>query len=160
MGIACARDYLYSVSPHLPLGYSYSQDGPPSSPSLPSPPIIILALYPHFSVTKAAGLVGIGAGPRVVHAMPAAPDDELAFDLDALEKRLREEKKVGRGVIVNYGLGEVNTGGFGRGTDRVAELCKQYGAWLHIDAGELTITRQANQKPLEGSQRSFLSSNT
>lgn len=137
--LACARDYLYSTSPHLPVGYSYSQDGPPVSPTLPSPPIIILSLYPHFSVTKSAGLVGIGAGPRVVHAMPAASDDELAFDLEALRTRLQEERKVGRGVIVNYGLGEVNTGGLGRGLNQVASLCREHGAWLHIDAGELHL---------------------
>jgi glutamate/tyrosine decarboxylase-like PLP-dependent enzyme len=68
--------------------------------------------------------------------MPAAIDDELAFDLTALVERLSEEKKIGRGVIVTYGLGEVNTGGFGKGLDVVAELCRKYDAWLHVDAGE------------------------
>jgi len=133
--IACARDYLYSVSPHLPEGYSYAQDGPPSGANIPSPPVIILALHPHYSITKAAGLVGIGAGPRVVQMVPPAKDDELAFDMTALEQRLSQEKEVGRGVIVSYGLGEVNTGGFGRGLDDVARLCRSYGAWLHVDAG-------------------------
>jgi glutamate/tyrosine decarboxylase-like PLP-dependent enzyme len=67
--------------------------------------------------------------------MPASPDDELAFDLLALESRLYEEKKVGRGIIVSYGLGEVNTGAFGGGLEKVSNLCKRYGAWLHVDAG-------------------------
>ena len=134
--IACARDYLYSISPHLPFGYSYAQDGPPCGANLPSPPVIILALHPHFSITKAAGLVGLGAGPRIVHTIPPAQDDELAFDLIVLEERLRKEKEVGRGVIVSYGLGEVNTGGFGKGLEDVARLCKSYDAWLHVDAGK------------------------
>lgn len=43
---------------------------------------------------------------------------------------------MGRGVIVCYGLGEVNTGGFGTGLVDVAKLCKENGAWLHVDAGE------------------------
>ena len=137
---ACARDHLYSRSPHLPPGYSYAQDGPPSAPGLPSPPIVILALHPHFSITKAAGLVGIGAGPRVINTIPAAADDELAFDMEALEARLEEEKKVGRGVIVSYGLGEVNTGGFGKGLNGVAKLCREYGAWLHVDAGKYPVS--------------------
>ncbi len=92
-------------------------------------------MYPHFSILKAGSLVGIGAGPNVIHTLPSAPDDELAFDLEALESRLAEEKKIGRGVIVAYGLGEVNTGGFGRGLPEVAAMCKEYGAWLHVDAG-------------------------
>ena len=68
--------------------------------------------------------------------MPAAHDDELAFDLPAIQARLMKEKDVGRGVIVVYGLGEVNTGGFGRGLAEVAVLCRELGAWLHVDAGE------------------------
>lgn len=138
---ACARDYLYAKSPHLPPGYSYSQNGPPSEPKLPSPPIAILGLHPHFSIAKAAALVGLGGGPRVMQAMPATPEDELAFDLNKLEERLRTEKDVGRGVIVVYGVGEVNTGGFGRGLGDVAALCKQYGAWLHVDAGTCSLHR-------------------
>ncbi|OCF41813.1 hypothetical protein I317_04323 [Kwoniella heveanensis CBS 569] len=66
--------------------------------------------------------------------MPSQADDELAFDVYKLEERLEAEKQAGRGVIVVYGIGEVNTGGFGRGLGDVAELCKKYGAWLHVDA--------------------------
>lgn len=68
--------------------------------------------------------------------MPCQEGDELAFELTALEERLKAEKDVGRGVILVYGLGEVNTGGFGTDLPKVAELCRTYGAWLHIDAGE------------------------
>lgn len=141
---ACARDHLYAHSPHLPEGYSFAQSGPPSGPNLPSPPIILLTLYPHFSLLKASALVGIGSGPNVVHTMPAAPDDELAFDLSALRSRLAEEQAVGRGVIVTYGLGEANTGGFGRGLDEVAVMCKEYGAWLHVDGGENAVADLAD----------------
>lgn len=135
LGMACARDYLYANSPHLPQGYSYAQSGPPSSPTLPSPPIVVLGLHPHFSILKAAALVGIGGGPGVIQSLPADADDELAIDIAALHARLAAEKEVGRGVIVTYGLGEVNTGGFGRGLRNVAALCKEYGAWLHVDGG-------------------------
>jgi len=133
--IACARDYLYSISPHLPADYSYAQDGPPSSPTLPSPPIIVLALHPHYSILKAASLVGIGAGPKVIQTIPASAEDELAFDMALLRDRLQKEKEIGRGVIVAYGLGEVNTGGIGSDLEQVAELCEELGAWLHVDAG-------------------------
>jgi glutamate/tyrosine decarboxylase-like PLP-dependent enzyme len=138
--IACARDYLYCHSPHLSSDYSYAQDGPPSSPTLPSPPIIILALHPHYSILKVASLVGIGAGPRVVQTIPASHNDELAFDMTVLRERLQKEKEIGRGVIVSYGLGEVNTGGIGSDLDDVAELCEELGAWLHVDAGTFPLS--------------------
>lgn len=134
--IACAREFLYANSPHLSRGYSYARSGPPSSATLPNPPIAVLALHPHYSILKAAALVGIGSGPDVVHSMPCREDNELAFDLVALEERLRAEKAIGRGVVLAYGLGEVNTGGFGRDLRKVAGLCKRYGAWLHVDGGE------------------------
>jgi glutamate/tyrosine decarboxylase-like PLP-dependent enzyme len=134
--LACARDYLYSVSPHLPSGYSYAKSGPPISPTLPNPPIILLTLHAHFSILKAASLVGIGSGPNVVQTLPNVEGDELAFDISALRKRLEEEKTVGRGVIVCYGLGEVNTGGFAGDLEQVAKACEEFGAWLHVDAGK------------------------
>ncbi|WVW78763.1 hypothetical protein I302_100725 [Kwoniella bestiolae CBS 10118] len=133
LGLACARDHLLAQSPHLPKGYSWARDGPPTSPTLPSPPIVILSLHPHFSISKAASLVGLGGGPKVIQTVLSDPEDELSFDLEKLEERLKVEKEVGRGVIVCYGLGEVNTGGFGRNLDKVAELSREYGAWLHVD---------------------------
>ena len=122
------------MHPLLPPGYSFSQDGPPTGPNIPSPPIIILGLHPHFSVTKAASLVGLGGGPRVVRQVPASKDDELSFDLQALETSLKEAKASQQGVIVTYGMGEVNTGGLGQDLEGVASICKAYGAWLHVDA--------------------------
>lgn len=129
---ACAREALYAASPHTPPGYSYAQGGPP--PAMPLPPIVVLGLHPHFSIRKAAALVGLGNGPSVFHSLPPDSKDELAFDLGSLHGRLLAERAIGRGVIVTYGLGEVNTGGFGRSLPAVAALCREYGAWLHIDA--------------------------
>ncbi|GMK55080.1 hypothetical protein CspeluHIS016_0201360 [Cutaneotrichosporon spelunceum] len=132
LGLACAREALYAASPHTAPGYSYAASGPPSN--MPSPPIVVLGIHPHWSIKKAAALVGLGNGPTVFHSLPADPEDELDIDLPALRGRLVAERAVGRGVILTYGLGEVNTGGFGRRLPEVAELCRQHGAWLHVDA--------------------------
>ncbi|KLT38890.1 PLP-dependent transferase [Cutaneotrichosporon oleaginosum] len=132
LGLACAREALYAASPYTYGDYSYAASGPP--PGLPTPPIVVLGLHPHWSIKKAAALVGLGNGPSVFHSLPADADDELAPDLSALRGRLVAERAIGRGVIVTYGLGEVNTGGFGRGLPQIAALCRQYGAWLHVDA--------------------------
>lgn len=92
----------------------------------------MLALHPHFSIVKACSLVGLG---RKIVTIPAAADNELAFDLEALKQQLEKDKQEGRGSIVVVGLGEVNTGGFPGNLPAVAELCKAYGGWLHVDAG-------------------------
>lgn len=92
----------------------------------------MLALHPHFSIVKACSLVGLG---RKIVSIPASPENELAFDLDALKQQLEKDKKEGRGSIVVVGLGEVNTGGFPGNLSAVAELCKAYRGWLHVDAG-------------------------
>jgi glutamate/tyrosine decarboxylase-like PLP-dependent enzyme len=73
----------------------------------------------------------------VVHILPhdASDPEKLSFDLDVLRSRLEEERQAGRGVIVCYGSGEVNTGSMGKGLRGVAEICEVMGAWLHVDAG-------------------------
>lgn len=99
---------------------------------------MLFTVHPHYSILKAASLVGLGSGPAVIQTIPSNGDDEIAFDIPALRARLKGEKQVGRGVVVVYGLGEVNTGGFGGDLVAVAEACEEFGAWLHVDAGKLT----------------------
>jgi glutamate/tyrosine decarboxylase-like PLP-dependent enzyme len=60
--------------------------------------------------------------------------------MTVLRERLQKEKEIGRGVIVSYGLGEVNTGVIGSDLDDVAELCEELGAWLHVDAGTFPLS--------------------
>jgi glutamate/tyrosine decarboxylase-like PLP-dependent enzyme len=69
-----------------------------------------------------------------------------------LRDRLEKEKTIGRGVIVSYGLGEVNTGGIGSDLDKVADLCDELGAWLHVDAGiySLHLLPRANKEAFGG----------
>lgn len=103
--------------------------------------IRIFALHPHYSILKAAALVGLGNGGDVLHILPHDPSDpeKLSFDQEVLRKRLQEEKEAGRGVIVVYGAGEVNTGSIGKGLRAVAGICEDLGAWLHVDAGKCLI---------------------
>lgn len=88
----------------------------------------------HASIAKAASLAGLGR--RNVVDLTDLDDESqpCAFDLAKLESRL--EVNVGkRGSIVVTSFGEVNTGAFTPKTERIRELCDQYGAWLHCDAG-------------------------
>ncbi|KAL1409565.1 hypothetical protein Q8F55_003550 [Vanrija albida] len=130
LGLACAREFLYTASRATPDNYSFAERGPPPR-AHQDPPIVILAIEPHFSIRKAAALVGIGS--RSFPPVKASASNPLAFDLDDLERLLNREEGDPTMSIVSYGLGEVNTGGFGRELRKVAELCKKYGAWLHVD---------------------------
>ena len=72
----------------------------------------------------------------MVKSVPAMADDELEWDLEALRAMLVEAKEAAIPVLVVYGLGEVNTGGFGRSLPEVAALSQEFDAWLHVDAGQ------------------------
>ncbi|TXT04234.1 hypothetical protein VHUM_04232 [Vanrija humicola] len=131
LGLACAREALYAAASNTPDNYSFAEHGPPAR-GHQDPPIVIVALEPHFSIRKAAALVGIGS--RSFVAVKASASNPLAFDLDDLVRLLDRPKDDPTKTIVSYGLGEVNTGGFGRDLRKVATLCQKYGAWLHVDA--------------------------
>lgn len=90
-------------------------------------PVPVLGGSPHASVTKALAMLGMGR--QVVELLPHLPD-RMAIDPQALAQRLAALN--GAPAIVVASAGEVNTGDF---DDLVAlaELCKTYGAWLHVD---------------------------
>ncbi|KAJ9095675.1 hypothetical protein QFC21_005547 [Naganishia friedmannii] len=152
MGLACARDALLLNSKHLPKGYTIAEHGfpppihSPTSPTSFLPPIKVITVKPHGSIMKAAAVTGIGrmnvldlpasALPSTEVTVGPVEDDPwgLKFDLEALENQLKDAKQCGQGVIVVVTLGEVNTGGFTPDIPVVADLCKTFGAWLHIDA--------------------------
>ena len=91
----------------------------------------ILSTMPHSSVTKAAGILGIGRGN--VRSI-SLEKDSLQLDIDLLERELSRND---RASIVVISCGEVNTGRFATASiqqlQRLRKLCDQYGSWLHVD---------------------------
>lgn len=125
LGLSLAREHTISrVQAHLGRpGWSVGESG------FGGIEIDVFCAGAHASVAKAASLVGIGRR-NVVEVLEGI----CAFDLEDLERRLREN--VGkRGSVVVSSFGEVNTGAFTSRTREVRELCDRYDAWLHIDAG-------------------------
>ncbi|GAA5873163.1 hypothetical protein JCM1840_005589 [Sporobolomyces johnsonii] len=90
----------------------------------------------HASVKKAAALCGIGRANVIELGDEAKERQSMigCFDLEALERRLRENWEEGRGSIVATSFGEVNTGAINSDTPQLRSLCDKYYAWLHIDA--------------------------
>lgn len=92
----------------------------------PLPPTVF-AGSAHSSILKAMSITGIGRSR--LHAVATLPG-RTAVDPVALEQALSAHT-TGPAVVV-ASAGEVNTGDFDD-LVRVAELCKRFGAWLHVD---------------------------
>ncbi|PGH06445.1 hypothetical protein AJ79_06535 [Helicocarpus griseus UAMH5409] len=99
----------------------------------------VLSTYPHSSLGKAAGILGIGrANVKSVCAVDDAREGgrqrPLEFDFQILERELARGDMAS---IVAVSCGEVNTGQFATtGIEefrKIRQLCDKYGAWLHVD---------------------------
>ncbi|MGH7662668.1 MAG: pyridoxal phosphate-dependent decarboxylase family protein [Vulcanimicrobiaceae bacterium] len=91
------------------------------------PPIPVLGGSPHASVVKALAMLGMGR--QVMEYVPSLPG-RMAVNLEALAQRLAALD--GASAIVVASAGDVNTGDFDD-IAAMADLCKTYGAWLHVD---------------------------
>lgn len=91
------------------------------------PPVPVLGGSPHASVTKALAMLGMGR--QVVEQIAHLPG-RIAVDPQALRERLAALE--GTPAIVVASAGEVNTGDFDN-LEELAALCREYGAWLHVD---------------------------
>lgn len=85
---------------------------------------MVVAGQPHCSIDKAMQILGIGRR-RLIRVT----NDGAQMDLLQLEELLKENAS----VIVVASCGEVNTGGTDN-LEAIAKLCREYKAWLHVDA--------------------------
>jgi glutamate/tyrosine decarboxylase-like PLP-dependent enzyme len=93
--------------------------------------IQILTTVPHSSLSKAAGILGLGRTSVKCLGQSEAPHK---FDMQLLKKTLEQP---GAASIVAISASEVNTGVFATsGFEEMQEmrkLCDMYGAWIHVD---------------------------
>ncbi|KQV04571.1 MULTISPECIES: pyridoxal-dependent decarboxylase [unclassified Kitasatospora] len=93
-------------------------------------PVILASEAAHFSVQRAAALLGLGE--RAVRTVRV--DRELRMEPDALAEELRAAVHAGqRPIAVVATAGTTDTGAVDP-LHRAAELAAEYGAWLHVDA--------------------------
>lgn len=91
---------------------------------------VYLAPTAHFSNARAVKLAGLGR--RHIVAIPVAADGRI--DVDALTSQLREDKRAGLMPAAVVATAGSTTQGLVDPLARIAELCRDEGVWLHVDA--------------------------
>ncbi len=117
VALATARQWAFQQ-----LGFDIAEHGLAGAPALR-----VVGGAPHASIGKAMAILGLGrAQLQTVACMPG----RTAVDPAALAARLAAEPE--RPTVVVASAGEVNTGDFDD-LQALAELCREHGAWLHVD---------------------------
>jgi L-2,4-diaminobutyrate decarboxylase len=93
------------------------------------PPALVCGEHAHYAITRAAGLLGIGARQAV-----RVPSDELhRMDTAALEHVLDDLARDNRKVMaVVASAGSTATGAFDD-LETIGRTCEERGLWLHVD---------------------------
>ena len=90
---------------------------------------IYVTRFAHYCVDKALHIAGRGRSPKRV----IATDADYRMSVEALEQALEQDRRDGiRPWIVIASAGTVDTGAIDP-LPEIAELCRRYGAWLHVD---------------------------
>jgi glutamate/tyrosine decarboxylase-like PLP-dependent enzyme len=85
--------------------------------------------FAHYCIDKALHIAGRGRAPKRL----IATDDGHRMSAEALERALEEDSRNGiRPWLVVANAGTVDTGAIDP-LPEIAELCRRYGAWLHVD---------------------------
>ncbi|KAL5116822.1 hypothetical protein ACEQ8H_005303 [Pleosporales sp. CAS-2024a] len=134
LGLACGREYVIAeASAHrTDVENSVGEYGMMKAMHRAGLDTIqILTTVPHSSLSKAAGILGLGRASVVNVGMAHSPHK---FDMKLLKSIM---ERPGSASIVALSASEVNTGLFA--TSGLAEmqelrkLCDMYGAWIHAD---------------------------
>ncbi|KAG0330241.1 hypothetical protein BGZ99_007103 [Dissophora globulifera] len=120
VGMAVGREWL-GVHDR---GVSYCQDGYDGQ-------VVVVTNMAHATVWKAASILGIGR--KQVVEIPGMGLTDGDDEERVLEEEVKKLKDAGKAILVFLAFGEVNTGIFPRNTRRIAEICKKYNAYFHID---------------------------
>lgn len=84
----------------------------------------------HFSIKKAAHLLGIGAAN--IQWIPT--DAALRVDVVAMERQIKADRESGfRPMCIVANAGTTSTGAFDP-LEQLADIAERYGVWLHVDA--------------------------
>ena len=99
--------------------------------------------FAHYCIDKALHIAGRGRSPR----RHITADDKHRMSLQALEQALAQDVRDGiRPWLVVASGGTVDTGAIDP-LPEIAELCRRYGAWMHVDGaygGLFTLCPEGN----------------
>jgi len=85
--------------------------------------------FAHLCIDKALHIAGRGRSPR----RQVDTDERYRMSVEALERAMEEDRRAGvRPWLVIASAGTVDTGSVDP-LPEIAELCRKYGAWFHVD---------------------------
>lgn len=93
-------------------------------------PVILAQQDSHYSVTRAAGIIGIGA--RQVQRVGL--DAQRRMDPQKLDEALTDLRSRGVPIVAVSGAACATPVGAFDPLDQIAEVCRRHEVWLHIDA--------------------------
>jgi L-2,4-diaminobutyrate decarboxylase len=112
--------------------------------------VVLVSPQAHYSIERAAGVMGLGGGSVLAVAQRGE-----AMDPDGLRDALRTVQREGRPALaVVATAGSTATGAFDD-LAAIAELCREAGVWLHVDAahGGSLLASPALRGRLSGIER-------
>lgn len=99
-------------------------------PPVVSSPVIVTQQDAHYSVARAAGILGIGTA----NVIKVGQDSHRRMDPAKLDAALAEMRSAGRPVIAVVASACATPIGAFDPLDAVADLCAKHHVWLHVDA--------------------------
>jgi L-2,4-diaminobutyrate decarboxylase len=94
------------------------------------PPVIVVHSDAHYSVARAAGILGLGTS----QVLRVGLDARRRMDVEQLDRLLGELHAKNQPVVAVVACAcSTPVGAFDR-LDDVAEACRRHGVWLHVDA--------------------------
>ncbi len=94
------------------------------------PPVLVVHDDAHYSVGRSAGVLGMGTA----QVRRVALDSQRRMDPDRLEELLRQLRDEGRPVVAVVACACSTPVGAFDPLSHIAEICRRYGVWLHVDA--------------------------
>jgi glutamate/tyrosine decarboxylase-like PLP-dependent enzyme len=120
-------------------------------PGYPGRPVVYASAEVHESVSKAMDILGLGRD--ALRLVPV--DRHFRMDLTVLRAAILEDRRAGlEPFCVVATAGTVNTGAIDD-LDSVAEICREYGLWFHVDGafGALAILSDEIRPRLKGIEK-------
>ena len=93
-------------------------------------PVLVCHADSHYSVTRSAGILGIGTD----HIVTAALDAKRRMDPQGLDETLSDLRSRGVPIVAVAAAACATPIGAFDPLDQVAEVCRRHEAWFHVDA--------------------------
>lgn len=93
-------------------------------------PVLVAHADAHYSVTRSAGILGIGTD----HIVPAALDSRRRMDPNRLDETLKDLRHRGEPIVAVSGAACATPIGAFDPIPEIVDVCRRHEVWLHMDA--------------------------